>query len=238
MWFGLTILESTACASGDVCTLLQVAFLQVLKVATPLFTLAISAGLGLESITLIKSISVFFILLGSSIATFVESGSAGFSWYGFWLMVLSALLEATKVVYIQKLLGRLDYDSVETVVYLGPPTAILLASASWMIESEGLSSTGLACIQRRPLLYVLALLGGFGVNLTTAYAIKTTSSLTFKVWGCLKNTAVVVAGCFLGDRLDPWQVLGYLVSTAGFFLYSLTKVSDKRSQGAVNRKSV
>ena len=202
----------------------QIAFIQVLKVATPLFTLGISAVIGLDSITRAKCLAVTFILLGSCIATFVESNSVGFSWFGLQIMIFSALLEAIKVVYIQKLLGSLDLTSVEMVVYLGPPTAILLGSASWLLEGQGLKEYGVSRMQRRPLFYLAALLGGFGVNLSTAFAIQASSSLTFKVWGCMKNTAVVIFGCLMGDVLDRWQVLGYVVSTLGFLLYTWTKL--------------
>lgn len=203
--------------------LLQVAFIQVLKVATPLFTLLISATLGLESLGLLKCMSMLLILLGSGLATFIESNSAGFSWYGFGLMLFSALLEAVKVVYIQKLFGKLNYSSVELMVYLGPPTAFFLGTASWFLEGRGLIDYGFQSVKKDPHIYILAILGGFGVNLTTAYAIKATSSLTFKVWGCVKNTAVVVIGCLLGESMNAWQIFGYMLSTIGFILYSWTK---------------
>ncbi len=43
-------------------------------------------------------------------------GVAGFAWPGFFAFLLSVLLEALRVVYIQLLLGRLNYNSMEACV--------------------------------------------------------------------------------------------------------------------------
>ena len=112
----------------------------------------------------------------------------------------------------------------------GPPTAALLFAASFVWEREGLLARGLALVAARPLPYVCAVLVGFLVNMTTALAIQATSSLTFKVCGCVKNTVVVWCGILLGDRVDALQMLGYSLSMAGFGLYSRAKWLQNRSE--------
>ena len=46
----------------------------------------------------------------------LQVGVAGFAWPGFLAFLLSVLLEALRVVYIQLLLGRLNYNSMEVGV--------------------------------------------------------------------------------------------------------------------------
>lgn len=69
----------------------------------------------------------------------------------------------------------------------------------------------------------MAVAASFLVNLTTLFAIQASSSTTFKVAGCLKNSLVVWAGATLGDRVTPAQVQGYLLSLLGFSLYTGVK---------------
>ncbi len=53
------------------------------------------------------------ITAGTGAATAVEVGVAGFAWMGFLSFLLSVLLEAARVVYIQLLLGKLNYNAME-----------------------------------------------------------------------------------------------------------------------------
>lgn len=63
------------------------------------------------------------------------------------------------------------------------------------------------------------------VNLSAYFAIQTTSSLTFKVAGCLKNVAVILYGVFfMLESVTLFQFLGYGVSVAGFALYTRTQM--------------
>lgn len=68
------------------------------------------------------------------------------------------------------------------------------------------------------------MLTGFAVNISTYWAIKATSGLTFKVLGSVKNTLVVVMGMLLyGEQVSGAQFLCYMVSVAGFILFSIAK---------------
>jgi hypothetical protein len=156
----------------------------------------------------------------------VESSSLAFSWLGFSCILLSTLLEAGRVVYIQLLLGgSLNFNAVEITVWLGPPTAAILFAGSYLWEYDGLMRLGFALIRVKPLWYTLALLLGFAVNMSTALAIQATSSLTFKVVGCIKNAVVIWFGVLLGDHVQGLQMLGNTVAMAGFLLYSRMKLA-------------
>ena len=122
----------------------------------------------------------------------------------------------------------------QVLVFLGPPTAAVLLTASFIWEWEGLTKGGgFQLMADNPLLYAVGLLMGFAVNLSTASAISATSSLTFKVFGCLKNTCVVAAGMLLGDQVAGMQICSYAVSIAGFCVYTYAKwqQGQGRTQG-------
>lgn len=108
-------------------------------------------------------------------------------------------------------------------MYLGFPTGVVLLGASAIWEREGLLANGLALMARKPLHYLTAIFMGFMVNLSTAFAIKVTGSLTFKVVGCVKNTLLVWVGILMGDVVTREQLLGYTISVVGFGLYTHVK---------------
>jgi hypothetical protein len=83
------------------------------QVLTPAVTLAICATFGLERLTGSLFVSILMITLGTGVATAVEVGVAGFAWPGFLSFLFSTVLEAVRVVYIQLLLGSLNYNSME-----------------------------------------------------------------------------------------------------------------------------
>ena len=69
----------------------------------------------------------------------------------------------------------------QVLVYMSPACGALLLACAAMWERDALlPSRGLAVAARNPLGFTAALCMGFFVNLTTAYAIQMTSSLTFK----------------------------------------------------------
>ena len=90
------------------------------QVLTPAITLAICAMFGLERLTASLLTSIFLITAGTGAATAVEVGVAGFAWMGFLSFLLSILLEAGRVVYIQLLLGKLNYNAMEVRLALLP----------------------------------------------------------------------------------------------------------------------
>lgn len=204
-------------------------FIQIIKAAAPAFTLTLCMLAGMEQFSLLVAVSVLMVSCGTGLATLVESGTGAFSWLGFACIFFSTFLEAVRVVMTQQLLGSLRFNAVEVVVWLGPPTALILFTGSFIWEREGLMSYGFALIGEKPLWYLGAVSLGFVVNVAAALGIQTTSSLTFKVVGCVKNTLVVWWGILLGDRVEGLQMLGYTASLAGFLLYSRMKIAQKQS---------
>ena len=225
----IVLLSALSLVSGNMAyTSLSVAFIQVLKVLLPAITLIVSVAAGVEHLTAPLAVSVILITAGTGYAAVLESQSGHFSSIGLAQFLLSAVCEGSRTVLVQLLLGQMKYNAVEALVYLSPCTGSVLAVGALLWEREGLAAAGggLYKVSCKPHVYLLAAAGGFLVNLTTFWAIKATSGLTFKVLGCVKNSFVVWAGVLLGDSISGQQLCGYAVSLAGFLLYSRAKVSS------------
>ena len=240
------LLPVCACAAGTLYfgnaayLSISVAFIQMLKVTVPALTLALGAATRVETITPSLAVATGLMCAGTAFATVEEVRGAAFSWRGTGQFMTSAVLEAGRVVAMQRLLSGggagggssratarptlRPLTPAEMTVYMGPPTGVLLLAAAAVVEREGLLHGGGLSIAAAHLPAIAAaLLTGFLVNATTAAAIATTSSLTFKVVGTLKNTAVVLGGVAAGDVVTARGAAGYAVSVAGFVLYTWAK---------------
>ena len=231
--FPIALLSALSLVSGNMAyTSLSVAFIQVLKVLLPATTLAAGVAAGVDHLTVPLAVAVTLITAGTGYAALLESQTGHFSSIGLVQFLLSAVCEALRTVLVQLLLGQMKYNAVEALLYLSPCTGGLLAIGALLWEWEGLTEPhgGFYKVYQKPLLYSFAAAGGFLVNLTTFWAIKATSGLTFKVLGCVKNSFVVWAGVLLGDVISGQQLCGYAVSLAGFLLYSHAKVRLSRTK--------
>lgn len=238
------LLPVCACAAGTLYfgnaayLSLSVAFIQMLKVTVPALTLALSVAARVETITPSLAVATALMCAGTAFATFEEVRGTAFSWTGTGLFMTSAVLEAGRVVTMQRLLNGAGggggtrakqptlrpLTPAEMTVYMGPPTGALLLAASAVVERNGLiRGGGFSIAAAHAPAIAAALFIGFLVNATTAAAIATTSSLTFKVMGTLKNTAVVLGGVAAGDVVTARGAAGYAVSVAGFGLYTWAK---------------
>ena len=204
---------------------LSVAFIQILKTVVPAIVLIMCATAGLERLTVPLTLSVSLITAGTGAVAVLERHTGHFSWAGFTYFALSAVSEALRVLYIQLLLGKLQFNAVEVLVYLSPATAVLLSVSASVWECNGLLAPqgGFSKVAHNPWLYLLASVAGFAVNVTTYWAIEATSSLTFKVFGCVKNGLVVWAGVLTGDQVSSRQLGGYTISVIGFVMYTKIK---------------
>eukprot|EP00798_Chlamydomonas_sp_ICE-L_P028170 gene28170-31270_t len=206
---------------------LSVTFIQILKSFTPALTLLLCVFFGLEKFKWPILLSISLISLGTAGAVMIESGTPGFSALGVAAFMASSLTEAWRVVGTEVLLGK-RYNTAEALVYVGGPTAVLLFTGSALWEGQGLADGGLALALSNPTPFIAAFVMSFLVNLSCFFAIQTTSSLTFKVAGCVKNLAVVWYGVAAhGEIVTFMQMMGYMVSVVGFAMYSKIKLLSK-----------
>ncbi|KAI3438776.1 hypothetical protein D9Q98_001193 [Chlorella vulgaris] len=206
---------------------LSVAFINIMKAATPMVTLAVGLALGLEQPSKLTLCGTALIAGGTAIATCSEAASGHFHWFSFLAFSFSVVFEGIRVVLTEKLLGQAGtkYNVMEALLYLGPITLLFLATGAYLFEwNQGLSTVGLAIMATRPWDFAFATLVSFLVNLFCYLAIKYVSATSFKVAGCLKNVLVVWGGIMQGDVVTIQELQGYSISLAGFLLFSASKL--------------
>ena len=208
---------------------LSVSFIQMLKAATPLFTLAVSfLLLGSDPAPVVGPTSL--IAVGTAISSYAEVNAhpAGLAHF-----FLSAAAEAFRIVMMQLLLRDSAMGALEATYYFSPACALALLACLLVFELPGLRSHGLGVIAANPGTFALASTLGFGVNVTTLLFIGVAGSLTFKVVGNAKNIVVILLGVLLfGDPVTPLQCAGYAISMVGFTLYQRAQARGAPARGA------
>ncbi|KAL6777451.1 hypothetical protein ACKKBF_B21540 [Auxenochlorella protothecoides x Auxenochlorella symbiontica] len=207
---------------------LSVAFIGILKALAPVATLGASLALGLERMSLPVGLATALIAAGTMLATAQEAASSHFSVLAFAAFATSVGFEALRVVLTERLLAGEGaaprMSAAEVLVYIGPLTGLMLLAGSVLVEGPHI----LRRVQGGELAALapaLALASGVSVlvNLFCYWAISATSSTTFKVVGCLKNSVVVALGVAAGDPMTARELQGYGISMLGFGLYTWIK---------------
>ena len=139
--------------------------------------------------------------------------------------VLLQILRACRMAVLQCLLGNLRFELVEGLYVMAPASFGFLVLGIAAFEWDSLvAEDGFGKIARAPHKYMCAAVLGFFVNLLTLAVIKSTSSLTFKVIGQVKNTVVILVSVALfGSAITGTQVVRYSISMVGFAVYQRGK---------------
>ena len=119
-------------------------------------------------------------------------------------------------LFVSKLLSGnifICWSAVEGLMHLAPACTLWLGLGVFALELETMQKEGaFQLILDKPILYGGAAAMGFMVNLLAYIVIQTSSSLTLKVLGTVKNALVVWIGVmFIGDIITGLQVTSLLI---------------------------
>lgn len=230
---------------------LSVAFLNMLKAATPAATLASGLALGTARLTPAVAVGTLLVAAGSVAATLQESAhahsaDAPFSYGALAMFAGSVVFEGLRVVLVERLLGGgkkgkrashagRAYSPVEVLAHLAPLTALLLAAGSAVFEGPELVGIGWRVAGQHWLLLLAGVALAFLTNVLCYGAIQASSSVAFKLAGCLKNVGVVAAGVAMGDVVTPRELQGYALSLLGFLVFLLGRLPARGPPGKDKR---
>ena len=185
-------------------------------------TMMILVAAGLDKPSNPVTLAVAVIAVGTAVASW---GELAFSMLGFVFMVTSEFCEACKLAAMQFLLGNLKLQLMEGIYYFTPAGFFWMVFFIMPLELLRMREERAGdIVMAHPFAFLLAATLGFFVNLLSFGVIQTTSSLTYKVLGQLKNVGVV--GCSIlifGSQVSGLQAGGYLISMVGFVLYNRAK---------------
>ncbi|KAK5993571.1 putative sugar phosphate/phosphate translocator [Cladobotryum mycophilum] len=215
---GLLYSGSLIC-SNLVYLYLSVAFIQMLKAASPVAVLFASWAWGVSDPNLSKFINIVVIVFGVGVASV---GEIQFSWIGFLFQLGGTVFEAMRLVMIQVMLSGegLKMDPLVGLYYYAPVCALmnfLIACVSEVpsFKYEDLVNTGFG------MLFLNALVA-FMLNVASVFLIGKTSGLVMTLTGIFKSILLVIASLFIWKtHITLLQALGYSVALAGLVYYSL-----------------
>ncbi|KAK8047608.1 hypothetical protein PG996_015672 [Apiospora saccharicola] len=217
---GLLYSGSMVC-SNLVYLYLNVAFIQMLKAASPFSTLVIAWMWGQEHPTTPMILKILVIVLGVLVAS---AGEIHFSWIGFSYQLGGLIFESVRVVMIQALMsgdddaGRRNMDPLVSLYYYAPICAVTNLFVAWATEWSTFAWSDFAGVG--PWMLVLNGLVAFLLNVSSVMLIGKTSGLVLHLTGILKNILLVVASVFIwGTAISPVQILGYGMALTGFVFY-------------------
>ncbi|KAJ3151561.1 hypothetical protein HDU89_002004 [Geranomyces variabilis] len=219
---GLLFSGSLACGNYAY-VYLSVAFIQMLKSATPVVVLLVSWFFQTEKPDNAIFLNVLFITFGIVLASF---GEITFVASGFFLQVAALFFESTRLVLIQKLLsGRdLKMEALVGLYYFAPVCAGINFFNTLLLESGKLSYEALGRVG-----FSVFLFNGFTsflLNVSAVFVIKKTSTLVLALCGLLKDIAIVVIATIIyGTPIGNLQGFGYTLSLIGLIKYK-TRTED------------
>lgn len=215
---GLLYSASLVC-SNMVYLYLSVAFIQMLKAASPVAVLLTSWAWGVEDPSLKRFLNIMFIVAGVGLASF---GEINFNLAGFLFQLGGTVFEAMRLVMIQVLLSgdTQKMDPLVSLYYYAPVCAVMNVIVAIGSEANSFDPADLAKAGYGLLL--LNAIVAFMLNVSSVFLIGKTSGLVMTLTGILKNILLVVVSVMIWDTTISWlQFLGYSIALAGLVYYSI-----------------
>ncbi|KAF9343563.1 UAA transporter [Mortierella sp. AD094] len=206
----------------------SVAFHQVVRAMTPVFTIAISVAFLSKKYSGMTYLSLLPLLLGVYMATV---GDYSYTAMGFFLTVLGTVLAATKTVVTNRIqVGRLQLHPLDLLLRMSPLAFVQTVIFSWM-KGE-LDDVVSFCKTEMSYKLVLALLVNgiiaFFLNYVSFTANKKTSALTMTVAANVKQVlSIVVAVTVFNTTIGFLNGLGIIMTLLGGACYSYVDLREK-----------
>jgi len=212
---------------------LSVSLIQLLKSITPVFTLLLLVLFDFEDPNFKIWLAIVLICIGTVTGT-AETNTPEWSILGLVIMVLSCMAEAMRMLTMQILLQGEKYPAIESLYYFAPVSFFWMLLLVAYLELSDLLSDGILIIWLHPYYFIIASILGFFVNIASVLVVKTTSSLTLKVLGAVRNLGLVgVAVMFFDDIVSKQEFFGYVVSVSGILMYNYEKIQQRKPSPSV-----
>lgn len=195
---------------------------QTVKSLTPVATAFLQYMVFRSRLTPQALLTLIPVTGGVAIATISElSFHAG----GFIAALTSCFLTGLKFVLSASVLGgSIKLDSINLLLYMAPPAALMLLPVAAIVEGGRLTAW-MADPARVPLDYGYIFISGvisFALNVMLFIVLKATSSVTVTVAGNLKTVAVIALSvAIFRNPFTVFNALGCLIAIGGCMWYGL-----------------
>lgn len=221
---------------------IPVSFMQTVKSSVPAFTVMLQTLLLKQYSSQLTYVSLIPVVGGVALASFTE---VNFEMIGFLAALTSSLTTAIQSVVSAMLLGggTLKLDSLNLLYYMAPVSFVFILPFALYSEYSLLLEYDIASHGGNEVYFYLFISGGVAylLNICVFFAIKSTSPLTFTVFGNLKVVAVIgISVMIFKNEITWWNGLGCLVATIGIIWYNAIeyqiKEEKKRALGIKQRE--
>ncbi|KAG0225756.1 UAA transporter [Actinomortierella wolfii] len=209
----------------------NVAFHQVVRAMTPVFTIAISILFLKRKYSAMTYISLIPLLLGVYMATV---GDYSYTTMGFILTVLGTILAAVKTVVTNRIqVGRLQLHPLDLLLRMSPLAFVQTVIFSWM-RGELEAVIAFSRSQMSYKLVLALLVNGviaFFLNYVSFTANKKTSALTMTVAANVKQVLSIVVAVTVFDTVIGFlNGLGIVLTLLGGAFYSYVDLQEKNKR--------
>ncbi|KAK0651942.1 triose-phosphate transporter family-domain-containing protein [Cercophora newfieldiana] len=215
---GLLYSASLVC-SNMVYLYLSVAFIQMLKSASPVIVLLTAWAWRVEKPSLKRFINVTVIVFGVGLAS---AGEINFSFIGFLFQLGGTTAEAMRLIMIQILLSDegQKMDPLVSLYYFAPVCALMNIFIAGAAEAPTFDFADIAKVGYGLLLLNAAV--AFLLNVSSIFLIGKTSGLVMTLTGIFKSILLVLLSVLIWNTsISALQFIGYGIAMAGLTYYSL-----------------
>lgn len=211
--------------------LVSVAFHQVVRAMTPVFTVMISIMFLQKSYSTLTYWSLLPVVVGVGFATF---GEYGYTAMGFMLTVLGTILAAVKTVVTNRILvGRLKLEPLDLLLRMSPLAFVQCVIYAFMTGElervQEFSAANMTVGLATGLLVNGAM--AFGLNIVSFTANKKTSALTMTVAGNVKQVlSIVLAVVIFKLDINATNAFGIILTLIGGAWYGKVELSEKANK--------
>jgi len=200
----------------------------------PAFTVLLQTVLLKQYSSQMTYLSLVPVVGGVALASFTE---VNFEFIGFMAALIASLTTSIQSIVSSMLLtGALKLDSINLLYYMAPVSFALICPIAFVSELELLSQYDFETHGTSKVAFNLLISGvvAYLLNICVFFAIKSTSPLTFTVFGNLKVVAVIgISVLIFKNEITWWNGLGCFIAIIGIIWYNAIEYQIKEAKKVV-----
>ena len=208
---------------------LSVAFAQMLKANMPVIMFIVGCLFRTHKFS--WETCGIMVIIGAGVAA-SSLGELHFSNLGATFMLLAMLAEAFKMVLLQTMMQKADLqiNPINALYYVMPASTLCLLPFALALEAEDVRDAMPKITPQAPALVGSAIAACL-LNVVAFWVVSTTSALTMKLAGIVKDAVLIIASALLfGSQLTVLGLGGYAVALTGIGVHNYQSLTQTQSQ--------
>lgn len=218
----ICLLQGSALAFGNTAYLyISVAYIQMIKNTTSAFVFFCCLTLGLEKGTFSNTLAVTMVVAGLLLTTV---GEMDFSLLGFLFQIAGTMSDSLRLALTKIVLSSghaVRLDPMSALYYSSPTVMLILTIPMYLVDFRHMT---VAKVWEMKFVLLTNALLAFGLNMTSMFFMKRCGATTYALTGVVKDVGLIlVCVALFRHPMTRLQLLGFVISLAGFQLYNNLK---------------